>query len=230
MQCDRKITNHTWALCNAHYLQKRRGEEYRPARRSKKRFGETPCEFPDCKNYSVQRGLCYAHAWQRKTGRPLVALYGTQVERHWYTQRDAEGRKRCIRCREWLPESSFGASAKAGDGLRTECRLCRSKDRAAITQKIHAQRVSSSFGVPLEWYANTLAEQKGACAICKRAVGPTTRRMAVDHDHSCCPTLPACGKCVRGILCTPCNLSLGALQESPETVRSMLNYLEKWCN
>jgi hypothetical protein len=64
-----------------------------------------------------------------------------------------------------------------------------------------------------------LAAQGGLCAICQRAetkLQPQTglpHRLAVDHDHTCCPgQLTSCGRCVRGLLCASCNLSLGALE------------------
>lgn len=56
----------------------------------------------------------------------------------------------------------------------------------------------------------------------------------MDHDHSCCypkkfktSSKVSCGKCVRGWLCSSCNKSLGAMQESPERIRGLLDYLEK---
>jgi hypothetical protein len=30
----------------------------------------------------------------------------------------------------------------------------------------------------------------------------------IDHDHDCCPGSYTCGKCVRGVLCAPCNRTL----------------------
>lgn len=48
---------------------------------------------------------------------------------------------------------------------------------------------------------------KDGCYICS-----SKEFLNVDHDHSCCPGLKSCGKCVRGIVCGSCNTSLGKLE------------------
>lgn len=34
----------------------------------------------------------------------------------------------------------------------------------------------------------------------------------IDHDHSCCNGGTSCGKCIRGLLCRSCNMSLGHVE------------------
>ncbi len=61
-----------------------------------------------------------------------------------------------------------------------------------------------------------------ACRLC----GSTGRRLVIDHDHGCCPGKTACGQCFRGMLCQPCNVALGMLQESPDLLRRAAEYIE----
>jgi hypothetical protein len=65
----------------------------------------------------------------------------------------------------------------------------------------------------VEQYEVQLAEQGGHCALCSAVQGDDKRRMAVDHDHSCCDKELACGKCNRGILCADCNRRVAFLEQ-----------------
>ena len=53
------------------------------------------------------------------------------------------------------------------------------------------------------------------CAIC----GATDKRFHVDHDHTT-------GH-VRGLLCGPCNQTLGLMQDEPARLRAAAAYLER---
>lgn len=72
-----------------------------------------------------------------------------------------------------------------------------------------------------------LAAQGGACLVCRDS--DPGRAWCTDHDHGCCPERArSCGKCIRGILCFRCNTLLGHALDSTETLRSAIEYLEKW--
>lgn len=57
-------------------------------------------------------------------------------------------------------------------------------------------------------YEAMLEAQGWVCKLCKEPP-PEGKLLHVDHDHACCPTRPACGKCNRGLLCHGCNRFLG---------------------
>lgn len=67
--------------------------------------------------------------------------------------------------------------------------------------------------------------QGGKCFICRRATG-ASKNLAVDHDHSCCPKTPTCGKCTRGLLCSRCNHDvLGHLRDDVDALLRAVDYL-----
>lgn len=71
-----------------------------------------------------------------------------------------------------------------------------------------------------------LGNQNGLCCICKNPQGKN--RFGVDHNHACCSGEKSCGKCVRGLLCTKCNIMLGGSRDSIENLKSGISYLEKY--
>jgi hypothetical protein len=68
--------------------------------------------------------------------------------------------------------------------------------------------------------------QHGVCAACGNPETRTDHRngectdLAVDHDH-------ATGQ-VRALLCGPCNMALGLLQDDPERIEQLLIYLRNY--
>lgn len=86
--------------------------------------------------------------------------------------------------------------------------------------KAKARRSSLRFhyGITPEQFSATMASQGGLCAICSREISESRKRSAhQDHHH-------ASGR-LRGILCAKCNLGLGAFCDSPELLRSAIDYL-----
>lgn len=61
-------------------------------------------------------------------------------------------------------------------------------------------------------YESMLNNQNGVCAICLKK--PRKNYLSVDHDHSCCPGVKTCGKCIRGLLCQSCNSFLGRVDDN----------------
>jgi hypothetical protein len=63
----------------------------------------------------------------------------------------------------------------------------------------HQSHMSRTYSLAPGEYEALLAFQNGRCYVCGKQ--PRKRRLAVDHDHSCCPGEISCGRCVRGLLC-----------------------------
>lgn len=73
-------------------------------------------------------------------------------------------------------------------------------------------------------YEALLLSQNGVCAICQQEC-KTTKFLAIDHDHKCCPGDKSCGKCIRGLLCANCNGAIGMFQEDIAIFNRALEYL-----
>jgi hypothetical protein len=89
------------------------------------------------------------------------------------------------------------------------------------------QAMKQNFGITLIEYMALYQRQGKRCAICRKGflpVGhssvtvPGRQTLLVDHDH-------ATGR-VRGLLCVNCNLGIGHLRDSAETLKKALVYLE----
>lgn len=102
----------------------------------------------------------------------------------------------------------------------THHRAKRKRDK----ERAHGLRVEAGFNISKERYDQLKAFQGGVCALCRRATG-ATKRLAVDHDHSCCAGKTSCGKCVRGLLCGPCNSVLSHARDDVEFFRRAVEYL-----
>jgi hypothetical protein len=132
--------------------------------------------------------------------------------------------RRCSVCGEHKPLSAFGRYSKANPQPRRKCKRCSSRLRTEWVarnpekQKATALRFSlkSIYKITPAEYERLLANQHGACAICK--VPPTAkRRLDIDHDHQT-------GR-VRGLLCTCCNRAIGLLREDATLFQAAMNYI-----
>lgn len=129
-----------------------------------------------------------------------------------------DGHSQCSLCRQILPASEFVRRvAKPDRPMRNAsgyCRECRTLARQRRPDYNH-RVVVRKYGLTEAAYAALLAEQNGACAICKTP--PTTKRLAVDHCHTS-------GQ-VRGLLCSPCNVSLGQFKDDPRLLLGAAKYI-----
>ena len=83
------------------------------------------------------------------------------------------------------------------------------------------------YGITVEEYIAMFIAQGGRCATCSTQRAGQVR-WGIDHDHSCCPKRRSCGQCVRGLLCSPCNMALGHFRDDPETIDAAITYLLSW--
>lgn len=139
--------------------------------------------------------------------------------------------KACSRCKQILPATEFYPHRRMKSGLQSHCRTCSRewhRERPEYIRQKNAEYKAKNPDYARDWsrkarfgltpaQINVMREsQGGLCAGCLRAL--TRANECVDHCH-------LTGK-VRGLLCDPCNMSLGRLGDSPETLRRLAAYLE----
>lgn len=107
----------------------------------------------------------------------------------------------------WCSTSFDPMTHKRGQQNRYCSEFCRSK-----TSSLSTYNVTGRFLFAL------LDRQGGKCgAGCGSPVSLLVGRghdleAHIDHDHQCCNGPGSCGKCIRGILCPPCNQVLGWIE------------------
>lgn len=122
----------------------------------------------------------------------------------------------CPQGHEYTPENTYINP----EGRRT-CRTCAKINNAA--------QVIKKYGITSEKFKLLLEEQEDKCKICRTyLLNLPTREIQIDHDHHCCDKLPACGDCVRGILCGECNRGLARFKDSTEILQSAIQYIRKY--
>ena len=143
----------------------------------------------------------------------------------------------CTKCKREYPATGdhFPPNKKSSDGLSSWCRECgRKLNKAWRTSKkgkskykainkryektkkgkalIRAMNLKYNYGITLAQYDEMFNDQNGVCAIC--GLPSISHRLSVDHDHKT-------GK-VRGLLCHPCNMSLGVYEKRKDKFEDYL--------
>jgi recombination endonuclease VII len=117
----------------------------------------------------------------------------------------------------------LSVNKKAEYARNRERRLANSRNWKTANKERHSflqwrSWLKTQYGITPEAYDAILKAQGGTCALCPSTESTGGRKLAVDHDHNCCPGKKTCGKCVRGLLCTPCNRNLGWFELRAELV------------
>ena len=116
-------------------------------------------------------------------------------------------------------------------GRKMTCSPACSKKRHARNNRtnrnpmrVRNQMLMREYGITQDQYNLMMVYQSDRCAGCdtdqkgNQTNGNPHRYWAVDHDH-------ATGE-VRGLLCHSCNKSAGLMDDDPENLRALADYLE----
>ena len=89
-----------------------------------------------------------------------------------------------------------------------------------------AKKIKARYGIDSDTVVQMYKKQNGRCLLCNvkgdvHELGFYDRPvLVIDHNH-------ATGR-VRGLLCSPCNLGLGKLQDDWEIIYHAYRYVKKW--
>ncbi|MGO9681370.1 MAG: endonuclease VII domain-containing protein [Beijerinckiaceae bacterium] len=111
------------------------------------------------------------------------------------------------------------------DFMTASGRKSYSKERYASDPNYYRRmELKRKFGITLEEYQEMMDFQGGCCAICNQP--ETAVRMnkvvalSVDHDHRTNRR--------RGLLCTACNIAIGALGDDYDRIIAAAAYVKRW--
>jgi hypothetical protein len=91
------------------------------------------------------------------------------------------------------------------------------------------RRILALYNITQADWDAMVERQSNRCATCKSDTpGGRGESWSIDHDHLCCPGKGSCGRCVRGLLCSACNRTLGAAGDDPDLLRVLAVYVEAW--
>lgn len=128
-------------------------------------------------------------------------------------RQETESGRLCLSCDTWKAWSAFGIDRRgSGGGRASSCFECN-----------NWRTVKAYFGITKAEYYWLHGEQSGVCVLCGE--GEEGRRLAIDHDHSCCGPSRACKRCIRGLLCGSCNRMLGFVEKSASNRLRFADYL-----
>lgn len=125
--------------------------------------------------------------------------------------------KKCTQCGKVKTREEY---YKRTRGTRNEYHS-KCKDCSQINRE--NRRLKQKYGITLEDYNKMLENQKGRCKICGTTKNSGHGKFHVDHNHKTSK--------VRGLLCSKCNLCLGACNDNALILFKMIKYLKgekKW--
>ena len=143
--------------------------------------------------------------------------------------------KQCTDCGLEKPLSDYYRQTKQKTGLNPRCKICVNRRNRAYaeanperTREWSRRRnlrawAKVHLGLDDATYMALLARADGRCEVCGRPERTVSGNghsfgLALDHNH-------ATGA-VRGILCRPCNVALGAANDDAALLRKLADYLE----
>lgn len=128
--------------------------------------------------------------------------------------------RKCYRCKQTKPLEEFYGDKSKACGRNYECKEC-TKARIKSTsdpEKARDRHYRRNYGISLADFNRMVLAQGNKCACCGTdKPGGKHGQWCVDHDHTTGD--------VRQLLCKDCNIVLGIVEDSPEHLHKLINYV-----
>lgn len=135
-----------------------------------------------------------------------------------------DGGQICTLCDTFKLFDDFRTDKRRPLGYASWCKKCCYENNKQYKKPYDNRAdLEEKYHITSEMYDRKLEEQGGVCALCFNPP-KSNIRLHVDHDHSCCPGKKSCGKCVRSLLCFPCNGRLFVLESDSEYAKRLRDY------
>ena len=131
--------------------------------------------------------------------------------------------RKCKKCNTTKPLTDFYKTGrKSGDERAYECKECIKAHikatRLADPQRAKDRDLRRMYGISLADFNRMVLAQGNKCACCGTdEPGGKHNTWMVDHDHTTGD--------VRQLLCKDCNIVLGIVEDSPEHLHKLINYV-----
>jgi len=131
--------------------------------------------------------------------------------------------KKCVYCgKEYiskLPKNRGLLQKYCSIDCKEKARTKRRKEQGQFEYKgkCKNRKLKKRYGLTLNEYNNIINQQNSKCKICGKE-----SKLVVDHDHSL--GYPH----YRGIICFSCNNVLGLVNDDPQILENIIQYLKDW--
>ena len=134
----------------------------------------------------------------------------------------------CRVCNLTKPETEYYKSNRKNDSdpnrRHTECKECAKArikaSRDANPDAARDRHLRRTYGISLAQFNRMVLAQGSKCACCGTdKPGGKHNQWCVDHDHTT--------NAVRQLLCKDCNIVLGIVEDSPEHLQRLIDYIIK---
>jgi len=133
--------------------------------------------------------------------------------------------KICTKCSFEKEDECFSPKNDGTGRKHARCKNCRNEDAKKAYLKDGYKRKKQhqnylcrrAYGISLEDKEKIFSSQGRKCACCGNSEPGSKKGWHIDHDHST--------KTIRGVLCHPCNVTLGCSKEDIKRLRSLVDYI-----